>query len=130
MYKNQLEIVGTYSDENQPHQSYLDLLKESSIEYTLTNQDSFIEISPRQYQLITPDIEKKVTPDMVVNTGEYQVEDNTFYFVELNINMGKGVLSHTALIYDEPVSGADMNNIMGNYQNLIVHASSESVYRG
>jgi hypothetical protein len=126
MYTDQLAIVGTISEKDEPN-SYLDMLTVKGIEYTVRHEDSFTEVSPRQYQLITDEMEGKVSEDMLVRTGHYQGEGRRLYFVEFSINLGKNVWNHTTLVYDQEPSPEDMKVIMSNYQNLIVHEDSEEV---
>ncbi len=126
MYTDQLGIVGSISEKDTPN-SYLDMLSEKGIDYTIMNEDSFVEVSPRQYQLITDDMKDKVSRDMLVRFGHYQGEGRQLYFVEFSINLGKNVWNHTTLVYDHEPSPVDMKVIMSNYQNLIVHEDSEGI---
>lgn len=126
MYTDQLEIVGTYSDEHQ-NQSYQDMLKEKDIEYTVLNKDEFLEVSPRQYQVITQEMKDKVSPDMIVVSGKYQGEGRELFFVEINVSLGKGAWNHSTLIYDQEPTSEDMMKILDNYQNFMIHDTTDQL---
>lgn len=126
MFNKQIAIVGTISEPG-TDQSYIQLLAAAGITPNHLKEEEYLEVSPRRYQVRDSSVPGNVVSDMMVRTGSYQGTSTLLFFVEISINLGKGVTHHSAVIYDTEPSPDDMKKIIDNYQNFILHATTDEV---
>lgn len=127
MYKDHNAIVRHIGDDGN-NRSYTDMLEQSEIEYTILDRKMIIELSPGHIKFVDLTDGKLDGRAGTLRIGKYRKGNSDIYFIELGIDLGRGVINHTTIIYSEMPDASYLKAIEVNYLNLIITDATEEVY--